>query len=97
MSQTAKKCEGAKLRGEVNLFPARERAWARGTTPLMLLGSLRMSRPGGRQPYAGDRAMNYSLGHRARMSGQGRHRAGAGLWAEGSSLPLQTWPKHPFR
>ena len=37
MSKTAKKCEGAKLRGEVNLFPARERAWARGTTPLMLL------------------------------------------------------------
>ena len=37
MRKTAKKCEGAKLRGDVNLFPARERAWARGTTPLMLL------------------------------------------------------------
>src|SRR6266568_934907 len=31
MSNTAKKCEGAKLRGDVNLFPARESAWARGT------------------------------------------------------------------
>jgi hypothetical protein len=43
MRKTAKKCEGAKLRGDVNLFPARERAWARGTTPLMLLQELAVS------------------------------------------------------
>jgi hypothetical protein len=37
MSNTAQKCEGAKLRGDVNVFPARESAWARGMTPLVLL------------------------------------------------------------
>jgi hypothetical protein len=38
MSNTAQKYEGAKLRGDVNMFPARESAWTRGTPPLMLLG-----------------------------------------------------------
>jgi hypothetical protein len=47
MSNTAQKCEGAKFRGDVNLFPALPGAWARGTPPLMLLADFPYEYGGG--------------------------------------------------